>query len=313
MKNKLIVPILILSLIISCKKNTDKKLSVASQLDTIFLDKKEIIFITPNTKTIDSLKNINGENFYTIADDADYYYSIATNYLDSLKISYKNYNDDKIIGFKTENQFIEIPKYKSPWYVIFYQNKKFKTLDFIDVQAEYSKFFNLVNPSSSRKIMDSIAMEGYFVVEKKKHDLNEDTFIDEIIVLGNNEDIDPQNPDTKIAPIIILLNQKNKKYEILKNERIYPNNYGDMFKKLEVKNHLFTVELFNEIPDKYTIEKYITFSYREKSKDIILLKYEENINWNDGTQQHILYTEKDFGKVLFQDFNANTIHEECSK
>ncbi|WP_027388783.1 hypothetical protein [Chryseobacterium gregarium] len=91
---------------------------------------------------MEALKKKNGEDFYPIADDANNYFSEASGYLDSLKIPYTNYDDDKIIVFKKNNKVITVPKYKNPWYLIFYRNGSYKTLDLIDIKEEYSKFFS---------------------------------------------------------------------------------------------------------------------------------------------------------------------------
>lgn len=91
--------------------------------------------------------------------------------------------------------------------------------------------------------------------------MNNDSNPDHIIVFGNNKDFDPQNPDTKIAPNALLINKSDEKYDIVINENIYPNNFGDAFKNIVVKKFYFTIELSNEIPDKYVSSKYITFKY----------------------------------------------------
>ncbi len=315
MKNILIIILFIGSFTITCKKTSEKISLNTSKSDTVFLKEQETVFISPSDKSIKKLKEKYGDDFYTIADDANNYFSEATSYLDSLKISYKNYDDSKIIGFRTNNAFVKIPNYKSPWYLIFYKDGKFKTLDVINIREELPKFFGNSksdNNLDTQKIISSIAGNKYFVVEEKSHDLNNDSFMDKIIVLGNKEDINPQDPDSKIAPIIILLNDHNKNFKILKNENIYPNNYGDAFKKLVTKNNFFTIELSNEVPNESSTYKYITFKYDEKSKEIVLSKYGENIDWNDGKKNNTLCSDKNFGRILFQDFNSNDIREKCS-
>lgn len=317
MKNILIIILLLGTFTISCKKTSEKTLLNTTKSDTVFLKEQEVIFISPSDKSIKNLKEKQGDDFYTIADDANNYFSEATSYLDSLKISYRNFDDSKIIGFRTNKKFVSIPSHKSPWYLIFYKNGKFKTLDLINIREEFPNFFSSETSNSnknldSQKIISSIAGEKYFIVEEKSYDLNNDSFMDKIIILGNKEDINPQDPDTRIAPIIVLLNERNKNYKIFKNENIYPNNYGDAFKKLAVKNHFFTVELYNEIPNESSTYKYITFKYDEKTNEIVLSKYGENIDWNDGKKDNTLCSDKNFGKISFQDFNSNDIRDKCS-
>lgn len=315
-KKNALVLILIICAFIACKKSPEKIISGYEKSDTIFLMDKEILFISPSDKNIENLKKKYGDDFYTIADDAHTYFSDASTYLDSLKISYKNYNDDRIIGFKINNKFIEIPKYKNPWYLIFFQNGKYKMLDLVNIREEYVKFFNDGNLAKStnldsKKIIDSIAGNQYFRVEEKDCDLNNDSFQDKIIILGNNHDINPQDPSTKIAPIIILLNEKNEKYKVLINNRIYPNDFGDAFSRLVIKNEYFTIELKNTIPDNYDSEKYITFKYDAVTKKINLYKYSEDINWHDGSKSSIRCSKERLGSIYFDQFNSNSINEKC--
>ncbi|MDR3025139.1 MAG: hypothetical protein LBV25_14105 [Chryseobacterium sp.] len=316
MRNLFIYMLLTCTFTIACKKSFESETSTFSKSDTIFLNNQGVLFISPDDKDIDNLKKQQGDDFYTIADDANNYFSEASTYLDSMKIPYKNYNSDHIIGFKTNEKFVEIPKYKNPWYLIFYQNGKYKVLDLIDVREEYPKFFNSRKPTNSmnldsKRIIDSVAGNKYFVVEERDCDLNNDTFKDKIIILGNNNDVDPHDPDTRIAPILILLNEQNERYKILTNQYIYPNNFGDAFKRLVVKNQFFTIELSNEVPDKYISNKYITFRYDEKAGEIVLSKYGEIIHWNDGEKNNILCSEKNFGKISFQEFSSNEIQNKC--
>ena len=191
-------------------------------------------------------------------------------------------------------------------------------MDLINIRKEYSKFFNKKKYTNSanlnsKEIIDSIAENKYFLLDEKECDLNNDGFTDKIIVMANNDDIDSQNSEAKIAPILILLNEQNKEYKILSNENIYPNNFGDAFRKLVVKDYFFTVELSNEVPNNYITEKYITFRFDEKTKKIVLFKYGQNIDWNNGKKDNILCSEKHFGKILFQEYNSNHINEKCSQ
>lgn len=165
----------------------------------------------------------------------------------------------------------------------------------------------------SKTIIASVAGDQYSVLEEKDCDLNNDHLTDKIVVLANNRDLDPQDPDTKIAPVLILLNDQNKKYGVLKNENIYPNSFGDSFRKLVVKDRFFTVELFNEVPDDYTSEKYITFKFSEPSKEIVLSKYGENTVWSEGKKTNTLCSDKNFGKILLQDYRSDDIRTKCLK
>lgn len=247
---------------VSCKK-TDEVAKTGDSLksDTLILENSSVIFVSPSNKEIESLKKIQGDDFYTIADDANNYFSNAASYLDSLKISYKNEDDDKIIGYKKENIFFKIPPSKSSWYAILYKNGIFKTVDLVDFRQEYKLFFDTSKQKTKlndpKKIIDSISSKGYFVVDKKESDLNNDSFKDLIVVFANQKEIIPHDPDTKIAPIVVLMNQNNNGYKVFSNENIYPNSFADAFKNLVIKNSFFTIELINEVPDNYTSENIV--------------------------------------------------------
>lgn len=317
MKN-LLLTVLITFFSVACNKSQEKTNAASLKSDTLVLKDQDIVFVSPGDQTIAALKKKNGEDFYTIADDANNYFSEASTYLDSLKVSYKNADDTKVFAYKKDNTIVAIPKYKSPWYAIFYKDGKYEIVDLINVREEYPKFFgNTVAKSSaaldSKTVIASVAGDQYSVVVEKDGDLNNDHFTDKIVVLANNRDPDPQDPDTKIAPVLILLNDQNKKYDVLKNEKIYPNSFGDSFRKLVVKDRFFTVELFNEVPDEYTSEKYITFRFSEPSKEIILSKYGENTVWSDGRKTNTLCSDKNFGKILFRDYSSDDIRTQCPK
>ncbi|UEG51902.1 hypothetical protein LLH06_13120 [Mucilaginibacter daejeonensis] len=314
----IVLAILILTVSIACNSSQNSKTSASPNADTIILKGDNIVFISPSEKSVKELKKKYGEDFYTIADDANNYFAEASSYLDSLKVPYNSYDDSKTTVYKDNKKVVKILPHTSPWYAIFYKNGKYQTLDLIDLKERYSTFFtnksNMVRTVLDAKhVIDSVAGKRYFVVEEKDCDLNSDTFIDKIVVLGNNSDADTQDPATKIAPVTILMNDHDQRYTVLINEKIYPNDFGDAFKRLVVKDNYFTIELSNEIPYQYVSEKYITFRFDKLSKEIVLSKYGENINWHDGKRTETRCSDKDFGKILFQMYDSNSIKAYCSK
>ncbi|PWW30740.1 hypothetical protein [Chryseobacterium sp. AG844] len=125
---------------ISCKKYENIAITTKAK-DTLFLKENTILFITPSEKKTEELKKQHGEDFYTIADDANYYYSNATEYLDSLKIKYANYNKNEVIAFKEGLKTKIITPQKSSWYSILYKDKKAKVVDLINFKKEYNIFY----------------------------------------------------------------------------------------------------------------------------------------------------------------------------
>lgn len=125
---------------ISCKKNENTATKIKTT-DTLFLKENTVLFITPSEKKIAELKKQYGEDFYTIADDANYYYSNATQYLDSLRIKYLNYNENVVIAFKQGSKTKVITPQKNKWYSILYKNQVGKVVDLINFKKEYNLFY----------------------------------------------------------------------------------------------------------------------------------------------------------------------------
>jgi len=89
-----------------------------------------------------------------------------------------------------------------------------------------------------------------------------------------------------------------------KTSKLLLGTFQDIFKKLVVKDSFFTIELENEIPNQYFVDKYITFKYDKVKKQLILHKYGEKINEINSK----VYSYKEFGTILFEDYKSNTIN-----
>ncbi|WP_123905595.1 hypothetical protein [Chryseobacterium sp. ERMR1:04] len=87
------------------------------------------------------MKKKHKDDFYTIADDANFYFANATEYLDSLKKKSLNYHEDIIMSYKNGTELKIIPKYKNPWYVVFYKSGTYKIVDLLNFKEEYISFF----------------------------------------------------------------------------------------------------------------------------------------------------------------------------
>ena len=116
--------LLLLFLVISCKQNdSDKQVvknvqeEVKTHNDTIIIN-TGIYLLSPNEREIDSLKKVMGEdNFYTVADDSNFYISKIYSQLND-KI--KSIKFDKI-NFKNENYLFSKKENKNNWLVIDYK------------------------------------------------------------------------------------------------------------------------------------------------------------------------------------------------
>lgn len=133
--------ILVLFFSFSCKKNGNTLIPIHSK-DTLWLKEKTVVLVSPSLKKIEKLKKEQGEDFYTIADDANYYYANATEHMDSLHEKYTSQNETVILAYKDGTKTKVIPTQKSDWYSILYKKRNFKVVDLINFTEEYSLFLN---------------------------------------------------------------------------------------------------------------------------------------------------------------------------
>ena len=159
------------------------------------------------------------------------------------------------------------------------------------------------------EVINRIQKSKLFTLKKMyQHDLNQDGNKDIFLVFKNNNDLKSDDHKTLVAPIILLIHQGDDKYKFFHNEKIYPSMEGFFFKRIAFKDNFFTIELDTEVPDEYTAEKYITFKY-SKNK-IVLHRFGDITNWWDERKpSNVQATQKDFGEILFEDYDPEKINE----
>ena len=159
------------------------------------------------------------------------------------------------------------------------------------------------------EVINRIQKSKLFTLKKMyQHDLNQDGDKDIFLVFKNNNDLKSDDDKTLVAPIILLIHQGGDKYRFFHNEKIYPSMEGFFFKRIAFKDNFFTIELDTEVPDEYTAEKYITFKY-SKNK-IVLHRFGKITNWWDERKPfNAQLTQKDFGEILFEDYDPEKINE----
>ena len=159
------------------------------------------------------------------------------------------------------------------------------------------------------EVINRIQKSKLFTLKKMyQHDLNQDGNKDIILVFKNNNDLKSDDDKTLVAPVILLIHQGGDKYKFFHNEKIYPSMEGFFFKRIAFKDNFFTIELDTEVPDEYTAEKYITFKY-SKNK-IVLHRFGKITNWQDERKPfNAQLTQKDFGEILFEDYDPEKINE----
>ena len=159
------------------------------------------------------------------------------------------------------------------------------------------------------EVINRIQKSKLFTLKKMyQHDLNQDGNKDIILAFENNNAPETDDPKTLVTPVILLIHQGGDKYKFFHNEKIYPSMEGFFFKRIAFKDNFFTIELDTEVPDEYTAEKYITFKY-SKNK-IVLHRFGKITNWrNERKPSNVQATQKDFGEILFEDYDPEKIDE----
>ena len=159
------------------------------------------------------------------------------------------------------------------------------------------------------EVINRIQKSKLFTLKKMYlHDLNQDGNKDIFLVFKNNNDLKSDDHKTLVAPVILLIHQGGDKYKFFHNEKIYPSMEVFFFKRIAFKDNFFTIELNTEVPDEYTAEKYITFKY-SKNK-IVLHRFGKITNWQDERKPfNAQLTQKDFGEILFEDYDPEKIDE----
>ena len=159
------------------------------------------------------------------------------------------------------------------------------------------------------EVINRIQKSKLFTLKKMyQHDLNQDGNKDIILAFKNNNDLKSDDDKTLVAPVILLIHQGGDKYKFFHNEKIYPSMEFIFFKRIAFKDNFFTIELDTEVPDEYTAEKYITFKY-SKNK-IVLHRFGKITNWQDERKPfNAQLTQKDFGEILFEDYDPKKINE----
>ena len=138
------------------------------------------------------------------------------------------------------------------------------------------------------------------ILFRKKMDINKDGIEDRFIVYDLGD-------DALFATIKIVLSNKNRE-KLFFNSKIINKTItsGEGFRNISFENRFFTMEA-NTSTDPVQI-KYTTFSIDYKTNEISLYKVEvSNIFNNASDDFDIIQTQKDFGKVSFENYDPETL------
>ena len=254
---------------ISCKKNTvvpiqNIPLNSNSKIADTTIIKSGVYLLNPDVKEIDSLKKNKGEeNFYTIADDSNFYISKIS---DLLKMPLINITK-RSVNFKNENLVIRKKDEKSIWMIIDYKSGTApQKYSLVEYYTRISK--SPQNVSTDTGVVDKyMKNDKYFSVDM---DVNNDGLTDKIF----------SNKIYKGDSLIIFFKQ-NDKY-ILKLSTINLSQDGGQQISQIVKNSN-GFSIFTAFPKGTDNYNYLV-SY--KNDDFIIEKVIHKVeSWQDKSQK----------------------------
>lgn len=207
--------------------------------------------------------------------------------------------------------------------VFFYScNEKKETADIenkkvlVEVVAKDStkKFLPQAHKEVVKNLAENIKIfvpENYEVLDTVSGNLNLDDYNDMILVLKKNGEektsdvID--NPEKR--PLLILIGEPDHKFKLAErnDNSVYcidcGGMMGDPFMDIVIKNGYFSVEHYGGSAWRWT--RIITYKYSKEENNWFLHK-DGGESFNAGDPEKVektVRTTKDFGKVLFKDFD----------
>lgn len=301
MKNTIIF--LFFLIFLGCKKEQSLKaesLQNAVIKDTIRLtDNNQVIFISPTLSYIDKLKKSykNQDDFYTMADDANFYVAEAGNYIIKQKIDTVNIENDKII--KIGSSTISLLKYK-PWTLLLYEKgKQVKNIFPVDIEKEFPIYFSKKN-ESTQNIDDVLTSNHYTtldIIEKNEIDINNDKKPDLALIL--------QDKKENSKDFLLLKNIENKYAVLIKNKNAIPcedcGNGAESFYDYKIDNaSLSFSSSFKSNEDIYRM----VFSFKNVNSNLLLDKvkiYKSKVGETSENESSL--NKNSFGNISINDFN----------
>lgn len=247
-KMKYVILISFLLLFIKCKGQNSSEEVRTSKNDTIILS-SGIYVLTPNDKEIRDLKLKHGdENFYVIADDANYYMAEISG-LSKIKITYPRFS--KLV-FKEEGFILDKSKYDNNWLVIdYHKGDKPKIYSLLD----YYLSLNEKSKSKESTSTKSIKTEGSSLVVNNKY--FDDLIVNAMSLTTNLEIIDETQfyliyeysaSATKMKQVYNF-NCVNSKVYLLSKEILKYGLQGASFNKIYLKNYILDDKKLSDLED----------------------------------------------------------------
>jgi hypothetical protein len=153
--------------------------------------------------------------------------------------------------------------------------------------------------------------DGYFIIDTCSGDLNLDNDVDFLILLGKKgEDSLSSLGDEPVKRRLLILTGENGEHYNLaaqSDNAVYCYScggvLGDPYQKLAIKNGYFSVEHYGGSRHRWT--RIVTFKYSPADSTWLLHKdgHETEDTMGEEKPTKKTYTTKDFGKVIFADFD----------
>lgn len=161
--------------------------------------------------------------------------------------------------------------------------------------------------------LNEVISSQQFILDKVICDFNNDKIKDYILVVdekkNNLENAQHQAP----LPILIIQGVKTGFKLWKKNEHIVEdlddNCPADGFQKIVSKLNYFTVES-TVCQDNFYLTHFTTFKYSKESDNVTLHKFGiKKINRQNPNQKYVdkIYTVKEFGRILFEEFSIEKL------
>ncbi|MDJ1483181.1 hypothetical protein QNI16_21970 [Cytophagaceae bacterium YF14B1] len=173
----------------------------------------------------------------------------------------------------------------------------------------FVSFSILCNAQTDAEIKPFI-VKGYEVLHKENGDLNKDGKSDCLLIL-KVKDEDKKTENEVPRPLLILIRQPDGKLkQVARNDKVVlcyqcGGVFGDPFSDITIKNGYFSIEHYGGSSWRWT--RIITFKYNPTDKKWYLHK-DGSDSFHTSEPDKVetkVKTTKDFGKVLFENYDVN--------
>jgi|GEM_PF-7018607 len=120
--------------------------NAATKNDTLWLTEKCAVQFIHDTLQLERMKQQMGDDFYTVADDANFYSAEASAFLDSVKIPVRYIKNTKYLAFETNYKMAQIVKTDTLtlFNLFLFDPKNVSPMlaDITNIREEYDHFIN---------------------------------------------------------------------------------------------------------------------------------------------------------------------------